>query len=441
MSDDLLPLAETIHTHLLALYRKHVRQSDSTGGLALTYRDHLKPSSLPSQQRAYTTRIDGSIREFLALPIIGRPRDLLYDAKKGDEKTMRAAFTLREERAHETEAMLDAAFGDPAAFLPEIVAPGAGGGGAAKSLALASAVKKGREREKALAAMPPHRRMYIGRRARLAACAARIRGKTGPRPFAAVLDRLEAASREKRRRERTEEERAEARREKRKRAAADRRAAASSSLPLPPKPSTEAPAVPEGEAAAERAAQREREKQLQVKRALERKAAREREEARERQRAEREEADRKRREAEQESPREALARVYGPMFTKLWDMEFLTLGGMNPFRTVIDAGNCADLGVADYCDVVKKPMNLTWIKAKVEEAAYESLEDFFNDVELMINNSILYNSDPKNDFHIVAQDMKRYYRTLARSVIKKLQVDASGSKDANAGDTGEDGGA
>jgi len=48
---------------------------------------------------------------------------------------------------HKNEAMLDATFGDPLAFLPKIGAQRAGNGGSAKSLALASAVKKGRERE------------------------------------------------------------------------------------------------------------------------------------------------------------------------------------------------------------------------------------------------------------------------------------------------------
>ena len=57
-------------------------------------------------------------RELFALLIIDRLRDRLNDSKKGDEKMMRAALTLREERAHENEAMLDAAFGDPSAFLP-----------------------------------------------------------------------------------------------------------------------------------------------------------------------------------------------------------------------------------------------------------------------------------------------------------------------------------
>jgi len=49
------------------------------------------------------------------------------------------------------------------------------------------------------------------------------------------------------------------------------------SLPLPPKPSTKAPAVPEGEAVAKRAAQIEQEKAAGES-ALEWKAAREREE-------------------------------------------------------------------------------------------------------------------------------------------------------------------
>ena len=68
---------------------------------------------------------------------------------------MCAAFTLCEEKACENEAMLDATFGDPSAFLVEIVAQGAKGGGSTKFLALASAVKKRREQEKALAAMLP----------------------------------------------------------------------------------------------------------------------------------------------------------------------------------------------------------------------------------------------------------------------------------------------
>uniref|UniRef100_A0A7S1B6Q6 Bromo domain-containing protein n=2 Tax=Corethron hystrix TaxID=216773 RepID=A0A7S1B6Q6_9STRA len=226
---------------------------------------------------------------------------------------------------------------------------------------------------------------------------------------------MEAAEREKKRK-RMKEERAEARREKRKRKALeDRKTVANSPSASPP--SSNVSSMSGETAAAEQAAQRERERQRVA--LAERRLAREREEAQKLVHAEREEAERRRREAERESPREALARVYHPMFTKLWEMEFASLHGMNPFRTVIDATNCEALGVADYCEVVKRPMNLTWIKSKVENKTYNTLQEFFDDVELMINNSILYNSDPNNSFHIVAQDMKRIYRNLARSILKK----------------------
>ena len=33
-------------------------------------------------------------------------------------------------------------------------------------------------------------------------------------------------------------------------------------------------------------------------------------------------------------------------------MEFEALGNTNPFRMVIDADNCADMGVPDYCSIV-----------------------------------------------------------------------------------------
>ena len=182
---------------------------------------------------------------------------------------MRAAFPLREERVHENKAMLDATFGDPLVFLPKIGAQGAGGGGSAKSLALASAVKKGRKRESR--DFLPYRRMYIDRRARLSACAVRIPGKPCPRwvwrrrTVASSLVPEENLGTRCYVRAETEPccgfvqalcgrpgpTGGDGKGEK-------------SSLPLLPKPLTEALAVPEGVAAAKRAAQIEKEKQLQV---------------------------------------------------------------------------------------------------------------------------------------------------------------------------------
>ena len=71
--------------------------------------------------------------------------------------------------------------------------------------------------------------------------------------------------------------------------------------------------------------------------------------ARENARRRREEEDRQRREEEitkkrkqqAETPQQALHKLYQPIFKKLWDMEFAILNNTNPFRIVIDRGNCA----------------------------------------------------------------------------------------------------
>ena len=85
--------------------------------------------------------------------------------------------------------------------------------------------------------------------------------------------------------------------------------------------------------------------------------------ARENARRRREEEERQHREEEiarkrklAETPQQTLYKIYQPIFKKLWDMEFSNLGGTNPFRIVIDRSNCAQMGAADYCDVIKVPV-------------------------------------------------------------------------------------
>ena len=65
-----------------------------------------------------------------------------------------------------------------------------------------------------------------------------------------------------------------------------------------------------------------------------------------------------------ESPQQALHKIIEPIFKKLWDMEFVFLGGTNPFRIVIDRDNCASIGAPDYFDVITIPMNLTYIQVR-----------------------------------------------------------------------------
>lgn len=63
--------------------------------------------------------------------------------------------------------------------------------------------------------------------------------------------------------------------------------------------------------------------------------------------------------------------------------------------------------VPDYYDIIKHPMDWTTIAAKVDDYRYESVSEFIADVNLVLNNAMLYN---KSD--------TLYHRTAAR--IKKL---------------------
>lgn len=146
--------------------------------------------------------------------------------------------------------------------------------------------------------------------------------------------------------------------------------------------------------------------------------ARAREEARRR----REEEESKQNDSRKpETPQQALYKHYFPIFKKLWEMEFAHLGGINPFRVVIDRENCASVGAPDYFDIIEKPMNLTYIQQKVEGRKYESLRPFFEDVELMLRNAILYNSDTSNPYRIAAEEMKRMYIKLKKRLRDAIQ--------------------
>ena len=183
--------------------------------------------------------------------------------------------------------------------------------------------------------------------------------------------------------------------------------------------------------AEERVRERERQREVAREREIQRRRAVEE--------AAREEAQKK------ATPQETLYRFYEPIYRALWDMEFKAINSTNPFRgeytmslsfatrtfseshivsppqVVIDANNCAAQGVPDYCTIVKKPMNLTYIRQKVNAKAYISLQEFFADVELMIKNALLYNSDPSNVYHLAAKEMNRKFRSLAKETIQSIQ--------------------
>lgn len=170
---------------------------------------------------------------------------------------------------------------------------------------------------------------------------------------------------------------------------------------------------------------RERTRAIEMTRAREKEREKERlaAEKRDRERIKRDREVATRRARQMETPQQALHRLYEPILTSLWDMEFEELNQMNPFRIVIDKSNCAAMGAPDYCEVIEKPMNLTYMREKVNAREYLTLQGFFGDVELLINNALLYNSDPNNVYHIAAIKMKNKYIELRKKLM--LQIEAT----------------
>ena len=59
-----------------------------------------------------------------------------------------------------------------------------------------------------------------------------------------------------------------------------------------------------------------------------------------------------------------------------------------PFRTPVDPNA---LGIPDYFDIIKKPMDMSQIKRKLDIGAYTDPWQFVNDVFLMFENAWTYN--------------------------------------------------
>ena len=66
-------------------------------------------------------------------------------------------------------------------------------------------------------------------------------------------------------------------------------------------------------------------------------------------------------------------------------------------------------------------MNLTYIQEKVNGKTYFTLQEFFEDIELLIANALLYNSDPMNPFHVAANVMKKRYLKERKKVLTQVE--------------------
>ncbi|URE39006.1 bromodomain domain containing protein [Musa troglodytarum] len=86
------------------------------------------------------------------------------------------------------------------------------------------------------------------------------------------------------------------------------------------------------------------------------------------------------------------------------------------FNTPVDP---VKLNIPDYFQVIKYPMDFGTIKTRIQLDRYSNPLDFVSDVRLTFTNAKTYNP-PKNDVHIMADAMSKFFETRWKPIEKKL---------------------
>ena len=76
-----------------------------------------------------------------------------------------------------------------------------------------------------------------------------------------------------------------------------------------------------------------------------------------------------------------------------------------PFPSPVDA---EAMGIPEYLEIVKEPMDLSTVEEKLREGRYETPAHFHADIIKILNNSYLFNQS-NEDFLKVTSEFERYY--------------------------------
>lgn len=87
------------------------------------------------------------------------------------------------------------------------------------------------------------------------------------------------------------------------------------------------------------------------------------------------------------------------------------------FATPVDP---VELGLPDYFDIIKKPMDLGTINRKIDTGGYHTIEDFSSDVRLTFENAMTYNEEG-SVVHGMAKEMKEKFNEERQKLITELE--------------------
>jgi len=98
--------------------------------------------------------------------------------------------------------------------------------------------------------------------------------------------------------------------------------------------------------------------------------------------------------------------------------QFFSKPDAEPFREEV---NWKMLGLFDYPQIIKKPMDLGTVKKKMASKKYKSIHLCAQDVRLVWNNCMTYNADG-SEFYVLAQELSKKWEDKYQKLTKDFQV-------------------
>lgn len=95
-----------------------------------------------------------------------------------------------------------------------------------------------------------------------------------------------------------------------------------------------------------------------------------------------------------------------------------------PFREAVD---WKGLGLFDYPQIIKKPMDLGQVKKNIETNKYKSVQEAADDVRLIWKNCMTYNADG-SDFYVLAQNMSKKFEDKFSKLLKDINASDTDGK-------------
>ena len=90
-----------------------------------------------------------------------------------------------------------------------------------------------------------------------------------------------------------------------------------------------------------------------------------------------------------------------------------------------------ELGLTDYPEIIKKPMDLRTVRKNLSKGKYKRFEDFFREVQLIWDNCKTYNIQG-SDIYKMAESMERVSKRAVNVAKEKLGIPISSKKDKKA---------